>query len=168
MLLAGDRPQAHLQFPRGLRIRKTYDRLIITRSGPREVPVFQYLLEGPGDTALPEIGCVITLVPLRGDTEHVNHAPPDTAYLDMDKLRFPLVLRNVRPGDRFVPLGMKGTKKVKDFFMDLKIPSWKRASTPILLSEGTPVWICGLRIDDRFKVTPETRNILKVTLTVSQ
>lgn len=163
-LAAGNRPQSHLHFPRGLRIRKTYDRLIISRSGLREYPVFHYLLEGPGDTALPEIGCVITLLPLRRGPEQVTDAPPDTAYLDMDKLRFPLVLRNVRPGDRFVPLGMKGRKKVKDFFMDLKIPSRKRASTPILLSEGTPVWICGLRIDDRFKVTPEAKNILRVTL----
>ena len=167
-LAAGDRPQGHLHFPQGIMIRKTYDRLIITRSDIQEDPVFHYLLEGPGETALPEIGGVITLEPRHGGTEQVTGAPPDTAYLDMDKLRFPLVLRNVRPGDRFVPLGMKGRKKVKDFFMDLKVPSRKRASTPILLSEDTPVWICGLRIDDRFKVTPETRNILKVTLTVSQ
>jgi tRNA(Ile)-lysidine synthase len=54
---------------------------------------------------------------------------------------------------------------VKDFFMDLKIPSEFRVRIPILISQGDPVWICGHRIDDRFKVTPETKRMLKVTVT---
>lgn len=164
-LAAGKRPQGLLHLPQGLKVQKTYDRLIITRNAVSEKPVFHYLLEGTGETAIPEIGRVITLLPMHGGVEQVTDAPPHTAFLDMVKLRFPLVLRNVQPGDRFVPLGMRGRKKVKDFFVDLKIPSGKRASTPILLSQGTPVWLCGLRIDDRFKVTPETKSILKVTLT---
>ena len=84
--------------------------------------------------------------------------------MDADKLQYPLVLRNFRPGDRFVPLGMAGQKKIKDFFIDLKIPSEMRVLTPILVSQDTPVWICGYRIDDRFKVTSETRKILKVAI----
>jgi tRNA(Ile)-lysidine synthase len=87
-----------------------------------------------------------------------------TAYLDAEKLQYPLILRTFKPGDRFVPLGMNGQKKIKDFFIDLKIPSEMRASTPILVSQDTPVWVCGHRIDDRFKVTSETRKILKVAI----
>jgi len=59
---------------------------------------------------------------------------------------------------------MKGGKKVKDFFMDIKLPSPRRASTPILTSGGRIVWLCGLRTDDRFKVRDETRRILRVTM----
>jgi tRNA(Ile)-lysidine synthase len=76
-----------------------------------------------------------------------------------------LRIRNSRPGDKFVPLGMKGHKKLKDFFIDLKISSEDRQRIPILTCQDMPIWVCGLRIDDRFKVTPDTLNILKVTLT---
>ena len=82
-------------------------------------------------------------------------------------VRYPLVLRNFRPGDRFIPLGMAGHKKVKDFFIDLKVPSETRASTPILTMEDTPIWICGYRIDERFRITPETVRILKITIDIT-
>jgi tRNA(Ile)-lysidine synthase len=59
---------------------------------------------------------------------------------------------------------MKGHKKVKDFFIDLKIPSEMRCATPLLLSKDRPIWICGYRIDERFKVTPDTKKILKATM----
>ena len=75
------------------------------------------------------------------------------AYLDAGRIQFPMIIRNFRPGDRFIPLGMKGQKKVKDFFIDLKIPSQKRALVPILMSQGNIVWICGNRLDNRFKIT---------------
>jgi len=87
-----------------------------------------------------------------------------TAYVDAEKLRYPLSVRNFRPGDRFVPLGMEGHKKIKDFFVDLKVPAEERHTTPIVFSQRTPVWICGYRMDDRFKVTPETKRVLKMTL----
>ncbi|MBW1888520.1 MAG: tRNA lysidine(34) synthetase TilS, partial [Deltaproteobacteria bacterium] len=75
-----------------------------------------------------------------------------------------LVARNFLPGDRFIPLGMVGHKKIKDLFMELKIPSEKRVLIPILISRETPVWICGYRIDERFKITSETEKILMATL----
>jgi len=73
------------------------------------------------------------------------------------------MLRNFRPGDRFVPLGMTGHKKLKSFFIDMKIPSHVRACIPILTQGNEPIWICGLRIDDRFKVTSRTQRVLKIT-----
>ena len=85
-----------------------------------------------------------------------------TGYFDADKLEYPLAVRNFYKGDRFVPFGMRGHKKIKDFFIDLKIPSEIRVSTPILISQDIPVWVCGYRIDERFKVTPDTKKILKV------
>ena len=85
-------------------------------------------------------------------------------FLDADKVRFPLILRNPRPGDRFVPLGMAGHRKLKDFFIDLKVPSEERAITPILVQEGILVAVCGHRVDERFKVTPRTERILKITM----
>ena len=74
------------------------------------------------------------------------------------------MLRNFQPGDRFVPLGMRGHKKVKDFFIDLKISSDSRKRIPILAQGDRIVWICGLRIDERFKVTADTKKVLKVSI----
>lgn len=88
---------------------------------------------------------------------------PWTAFLNAERITYPLMIRNFRPGDRFVPLGMSGHKKLKDFFIDLKIPSEVRARIPILTERDMPIWVCGFRIDDRFKVSSKTKKVLKVT-----
>jgi len=82
------------------------------------------------------------------------------AQLDFDKLKFPLTLRHWRHGDRFHPLGMKGSKLLSDFFVDQKFTEQQKSSVWLLTSsEGDIVWVVGWRIDDRFKVTNETKNI---------
>ncbi|MBW2358122.1 MAG: tRNA lysidine(34) synthetase TilS, partial [Deltaproteobacteria bacterium] len=58
---------------------------------------------------------------------------------------------------------MSGHRKLKDFFIDLKIPSEARVRVPIMTYQNNIIWVCGLRIDDRYKVTPDTRKVLKVT-----
>ena len=63
-----------------------------------------------------------------------------------------------------MPLGMVGHKKIKDLFIELKIPSEKRALIPILISQDIPFWICGYRIDERFKITSKTKRVLMATL----
>jgi len=164
-LLAGAaRPQGVLNLPEGMTVIKAYDRLHFTASRPAKAGPFNYSLRGPGTVHLEEIGRTLSIEDMEtpGDLDPV--VPPAIAYLDADKLQFPLLLRNFRPGDRFIPLGMKGHKKVKDFFADLKIPSPLRNATPILFYRDTLVWICGFRIDERFKVTPHTRKVLKVTI----
>lgn len=84
------------------------------------------------------------------------------AYLDFDRIKFPLKLRNWKEGDSFRPLGMKGKKKVSDFMIDSKIPVTLKKEVLILESGDQIVWIVGLRIDDRFKVTAATTNMLKI------
>ena len=87
-----------------------------------------------------------------------------TAFLDMDKLTFPLQLRNTIPGDRFRPLGMQGTQKVKCFFINNKISRHIRQKTPVLVNRDAIVWIVGHRIDEGSKITQQTRNVLKIEL----
>ena len=82
------------------------------------------------------------------------------AQLDFDKLKFPLALRHWRHGDRFHPLGMKGSKLLSDFFVDQKFTEQQKSSVWLLTSsDGDIVWVVGWRIDDRFKVTNATKNI---------
>jgi tRNA(Ile)-lysidine synthase len=89
-----------------------------------------------------------------GEVEYVNadQIPPGH-----------LVLRAWSEGDWFVPLGMKARKKISDYFVDAKIPLYEKRKYPVLeTKDGTVIWLCGQRIDDRFRLTPQTINILKV------
>ena len=94
----------------------------------------------------------------------LTSAGQHTAFFDMDKLTFPMLLRNTLSGDRFMPLGMQGTQKEKDFFINNKIPRNIRRETPVLVSRNAIVWIVGHRIDERAKITQQTRNVLKIEL----
>ena len=77
-----------------------------------------------------------------------------------------LVLRSWSDGDSFVPLGMKTKKKISDFFVDAKIPIYEKHQIPILeTKDGQVVWVCGQRIDDRFKITNETKHVMKLEFT---
>jgi tRNA(Ile)-lysidine synthase len=86
------------------------------------------------------------------------------AFFDLDRLQFPLLLRNLRPGDRFSPLGVNGTQKVKKYFSNHKIPGADRRRCPLLLSGGNIIWIAGHCIDNAVKVSPQTRRVLKAEL----
>jgi tRNA(Ile)-lysidine synthase len=164
-LAVSNNPQDTLDLPNGLRVKRIYDRLAFTAGKDQKPNEFHYRLDGAGTYYLEEIGRSVSLTEMERDVDLEMEDHKGTAYLDAGKLRYPLILRNFRPGDRFVPLGMAGRKKIKDFFIDLKIPSETRALTPILLSQDTPVCICGHRIDDRYKVTSETKRVLKVKIT---
>jgi tRNA(Ile)-lysidine synthase len=82
------------------------------------------------------------------------------AYVNADKLIFPLVLRNWQNGDKFIPLGMRNPKKVSDYFIDEKVPLHLKSTTPILINgNGEIVWIAGMRQDNRYKLTTTTKKV---------
>ncbi len=85
--------------------------------------------------------------------------------LDRSKLDFPLRVRGWQDGDRFVPLGMSGQKKISDFLIDQKIPIPEKNRILVLLSGDAICWVIGHRVDDRFKVDSSTRAIVKFILT---
>ena len=86
-----------------------------------------------------------------------------TAALDADKISFPLKIRHWKTGDRFHPLGMRGSKKISDFLINNKIPLPDKSKIWILETAGNIAWIVNFRIDDRFRITAKTRKILLVT-----
>lgn len=85
-------------------------------------------------------------------------------FIDADAVKSSeLVLRSWSDGDSFVPLGMKAKKKISDFFVDAKIPIYEKHQIPILeTKDGQVVWVCGQRIDDRFKITDATKRVMKL------
>ncbi len=85
------------------------------------------------------------------------------AWIDKDRVKFPLVIRSPRSGDRFMPLGMRGTMKLKDFFVNNKVSPEMRRSIPVVESGGQIIWIAGMRIDQRVRITDATKNVLKMS-----
>lgn len=83
-------------------------------------------------------------------------------YFDLDRISFPLTIRTRRNGDRFKPLGMNHSKKLKDFFIDQKIDKNIRDEVPIILSNDEIIWLAGHRISEDYKVSNQTKNILKI------
>jgi tRNA(Ile)-lysidine synthetase-like protein len=87
------------------------------------------------------------------------------ARLDLEKTGQKLYVRNWQKGDAFRPLGLAGTKKLSDLFVDEKVRQAERHETPIVCDEqGRIVWVAGLREDDRFKVTEATRRVISLRL----
>jgi tRNA(Ile)-lysidine synthase len=163
-LVQAEKPQAALNLPGRVTVKRIYNHLLFSASVNDKPLPFQFTLDRPGGYELKDLGQRLSLEIIENKKGLHPRVSKWTAFLDAEKLRFPLTLRTFKPGDRFIPFGMKGHKKLKDFFLDLKVPLEQRYSTPILCWDDTPVWVCGFRIDDRFKVTPNTKRIIKISI----
>lgn len=87
---------------------------------------------------------------------------PNIVNLDLTKLSFPLVLKKWQQGDYFYPLGMDQKKLVSDFFIDNKVPLPDKEKTWLLTSDENIIWIVGHRIDNRYKITAQTKSALTI------
>lgn len=100
--------------------------------------------------------CDIDTIPSFGVPKHV-------AQLDADLLHYPLTLRRWHEGDWFVPFGMTGRKKVSDYLVDAKVSMAEKQRQFVLVSGDDIVWLVGHRIDDRYQLTSQTENVLRIT-----
>ncbi|MBW2962476.1 tRNA lysidine(34) synthetase TilS [Mesonia aestuariivivens] len=99
------------------------------------------------------------------NVSQMNGFGQNIAYLSAQKIKYPLTLRKWQAGDRFIPFGMKGTKKLSDFLKDEKLSPLEKENTWVLISDEKIAWVVGYRIDQRFKVEPHTTTILKLNIT---
>ncbi len=97
------------------------------------------------------------------DDIRVYDVPEQVALLDADLLHYPLRLRRWREGDAFVPFGMEGHKKVSDYLVDRKVSLPEKQRQFVLVSGDEIVWLVGRRIDDRYRLTDRTENVLRIT-----
>jgi tRNA(Ile)-lysidine synthase len=89
---------------------------------------------------------------------------PDIVHLDADLVDFPMIIRHWKKGDEFRPLGMTGFKKLSDFFIDMKLSLFEKEKIWLLVSGEDIIWVINHRVDDRYKITAKTKNIMEIRL----
>jgi tRNA(Ile)-lysidine synthase len=152
-----------VDLPGGVRVERSYKKLLIYF--PEEGVSFSVPLPLPGEgqalsrARVPEAGLTVEAEILSG----AMAADKNSALFDLARMDGPLIVRSRRPGDYLYPAGMDGKKKLKEVFIDLKLPREKRARVPVLECAGEIAWVMGYRQDRRFIAGPDTKKILKVS-----
>ncbi|MCW1734834.1 tRNA lysidine(34) synthetase TilS [Anaerorudis cellulosivorans] len=140
------------------RLIKDRNKLILDKNTDKKPQQEEYLIDKVSQEITDPIRLKINF--LSGDI--VINKDARFLYADADKLSFPLTLRKWQSGDWFVPFGMKGRKKLSDFFTDRKFSLVDKENAWVLTSGENMVWIVGERSDERFKVTEFTENVMVV------
>ena len=149
--------------PFGIEARHEYENLILERLQEDTKHIeYLYQVEIPGTIYLDQRNLTVRLQLVEKNKIDFNVKNKD--YIDMDKIRFPLVLRNRREGDWFQPLGMTGRQKLKSFFIDHKITQQKRNEIMLLADQQSVIWIENMHLNDQVKITPETKNVLELEI----
>lgn len=159
-----------LSLPDGMQVRKRYGMLEFGWSGalqPARIAPYEKPLKVPGVTVIPHASkmLIADVVPVEELGGEFKTTDPSAAHMDYDVVSEGLALRNRRDGDRFRPLGMAGTKKLKEFFIDSKIRAELRDQVPLVVygDGGRKIaWIGELRLSDDVKITEKTRCVLRL------
>ncbi|WP_074351194.1 tRNA lysidine(34) synthetase TilS [Proteiniborus sp. DW1] len=141
-------------------IKTSYGKMIIQKENKYNIKSFKYTFD-IGDTIdINELGAIVTskIVPI--SEVDIKQSKGFIKFFDYDKIKGRLCIRNRRDGDRFAPLGMRGTKKLKDFFIDEKIPRDERDRIPIIEDGEKIIWVVGYRISEECKISSNTSSVL--------
>ena len=150
-----------LDLPEGITFSVGYDYLALSANaaGARGRPVLrgEHPLPVPGAIRIPGWNITATLQAYDGKPQN---AGAYTARLDAERVGLSLLVRGRRPGDRFAPLGMAGSKKLQDFMVDARITAEARDGVPLVVSEEGIAWVVGHRIAHWARVTGDTHKVL--------
>ena len=154
-----------LTLPGGLTAQKTYSGLELYSNAAELKPAPFTGGFKPGEVAVPGVTVVNGMQIL---AERITGPPssqgPSTAIFDLEQLRLPLVVRTRQPGDRFRPLGLGGSKKLKEFFIDNKIPEAERDSVPLIADQQEIIWVAGYRQSEHGKISANTQKKLQLSI----
>ncbi|OEU58023.1 MAG: tRNA lysidine(34) synthetase TilS [Desulfobacterales bacterium C00003104] len=158
-------PSRAIDMPGGVCVMREPEMLVFCHDRPGDTAAYCYYIDDIGkEVYIREVNALIKSSLSQPDQSLVRESGPCCVFLDLDAVRFPLTVRNFLSGDRFRPIGMSGTRKLKDFFIDEKLPIRLRRLCPIVLSRETIIWIGGHRLSDQVKIRSRTRKVLKLEL----
>jgi len=162
LALMKERVGGEAALPGRFKARRGYDEVIFEKDLPedRQKP-FALPVQVPGVTKLPGGKLKTVLLPPSKAPKAWRKSEGRVAWFDAQRIHFPLTVRTRREGDRFWPLGLSGTKRLKEVLINDKVPREERDRLPLLVDQRGILWIAGNRISERAKVLPETRRILK-------
>ncbi|MEI7814965.1 MAG: tRNA lysidine(34) synthetase TilS, partial [Coriobacteriia bacterium] len=145
--------------PFGLRAATEYGKLVVSRAGTEPPVLAPCLLPLPGNADLGPAGRIVAELvepaDIAGDADSVTIDAGDARSLVVDA---------VHPGDRMRPLGMSGSRKLSDLLTDAKVPRRMRATIPVIRDGERIVWLAGVRMSDEYRVRPDTRRAVRLTL----
>jgi tRNA(Ile)-lysidine synthase len=147
----------------GIVAAKQFNSLVVGRDMPASDP-YEIQLAVPGTTRIGETGWLVEVDLLREPPQSGDlYRSGEAVYFDLGKLDLPLVARSWREGDRLVPFGSSGSKKVHDLFIDEKTPLSERPGIPIICDREEVIWVVGVRRSERARITGETEAFVKIT-----
>ncbi len=158
-LIASNRTHGEIDLP-GLSVRVDGNGLRMSVAPKDRVSEFDAVVD-LGQTNVPELGISLRLYKEEWDSSR-DSLPQEkmVEIADLGQVCYPLRLRVRKPGDKFRPLGMKGTKKIKDLLIDEKIPYYDRNRIPLLCDAEKIIWVVGLRLSEDVSITDRTRKVL--------
>ena len=161
-LIAHGTQGAKVYIQNSIQVLKYPDSLVFSRINP----IFQYYTAKVGKPCVCDgFGILFHARRVKDRTKiEVRNPDPNIEYIDSDFIEGTLEIRHWKPGDWFIPFGMDHKKKIHDFFIDEKIPSYRRTNIPIVTCGGSVVWIAGYRLDNRYKVHDHTSRILQLMI----
>ncbi len=155
-----NKTSAGLDLPYDIRVEVGYENIVITRNkAEKSFQGFCYKLEWGNNIQIKELSASLYWEIAANSGQEISKNDY-IKFFDYDKFKAPLVVRTRKSGDRFSPLGMAGSKKLKDFYIDEKIPRKQREKIPLVCCGSDVAWIIGYRVSDRFKIDDTTRRIL--------
>ncbi len=162
-LLFSSRPHQTLTLPDNIRAAKSYEDISFSlKDEAASVTRDELGIGGPGVYPLPEGGTLS--VDFADPPDDPKSFPASVAFFEPEEAPFPWKVRTFRPGDRFFPFGMTGRKKVKELFIDAKVPLAARRRIPLLFCGEMLLWVGGLRRSNSALLTKRTKTAIKVEL----
>lgn len=167
-MLESGKTGKEIHIPGGLQVKVSYDVLQLSLKDNSQIREdFNVPVNIPGVTEVAAHGFVVeaSLEEKTGETGRYLSFPQNAweQYFDYDKLHMGINIRSRKNGDIFKPFKSTGTKKLKEYFIDNKIPRDIRDDIPLVSKGNEIVWIIGYRTSDKFKVTENTKSVLKLT-----
>lgn len=158
-LLDSDRPNARCSLPQGMTAMREYDRLVVMKAGDELTESgFELLITGLGEFHLPDGRYLVVEAALAGQPSEDQ----ESALCDLDRTPFPWLVRSFLPGDRIVPFGMNGRKKVKNIFIDRKIPLSERRRIPLIFCGENLLWIAGVCVSEQCRIDAASTAVVRV------